>query len=41
MTLRKIRRRAANTLALAVLFPVLYAAAVALDWQDRKTGGTR
>lgn len=38
---RRRLRRLADTLALAVLFRVLYAAAVALDWQDRKTGGTR
>lgn len=38
MHLRKIRRRAANTLTLVALFPLLYAAALILDWQDRKAG---
>lgn len=30
-------RRVIDTVALAVLFPLLYLAALALDWQDRKT----
>lgn len=41
MNIHSRRRRLSNTLAAAVLFPFAIVAVLAVQRQDRKTGGTR